>query len=117
MGQAVCTPRAVRGKAEMARFIENFNDVPPVCSRGPRPSSPHLMEGARNTVAATCTGAVPRGQERTDTPRASSPAPVPHLEMTFTACVKGTSTGCTRSRGRMNSEPAAGVGTEGTSTV
>ena len=56
-------------------------------------------------------------QDRTDTPRASSPAPAPHLEMTFTACVNGTFRGCTRSRGRMNSAPAAGVGTDGTRTV
>ena len=56
-------------------------------------------------------------QDRTDMPRASAPAPAPHLEITFTACVNGTSRGCTRSRGRMNSAPAAGVGTDGTRTV
>ena len=56
-------------------------------------------------------------QDRIFMPRASSPAPAPHLEMTFTACVNGTSKGFTRSRGRMNSEPAAGDGTDGTSTV
>ena len=50
-------------------------------------------------------------------PRAISPAPVPHFEMTFTAVVNGTSTRCTRSRATTSSVPAAGVGTEGMSTV
>ena len=49
--------------------------------------------------------------------RTNSPAPVPHFENTLSAVVSGTSTRCTRSRGRMYSCPAIGVGTEGTSTV
>ena len=52
-----------------------------------------------------------------DIPRAMSPAPVPHFEITFTACVNGTLTGCTRARSMMKSAPAAGVGTDGINTV
>ena len=59
----------------------------------------------------------PLRHDRTVIPRAMAPAPAPHFEITVTACVNGTSSGCTRSFGRMNSAPAAGVGTDGTSTV
>src|ERR1700757_4096043 len=49
--------------------------------------------------------------------RTNSPDPAPHFVKTRSAAVNGTSTGCTRSGGRMYTAPAIGVGTEGTSTV
>jgi hypothetical protein len=49
--------------------------------------------------------------------RTNSPVPAPHFENTLSATVNGTSTGWTRSGGKIYTAPAIGVGTEGTSTV
>ena len=43
--------------------------------------------------------------------------PAPHREIDRTACVNGTSRGCTRVCVRMYTAPANGVGTDGTNTV
>ena len=104
--------RMVRGQggAKQGAFLRAPDEPGPVRQRQPVGDPPRLLRRVVLGSHCRCLLAdrakpaslnLPRHHDRTVISAAPGPpAPAPHLEMTVTACVNGTSNGCTRSRGQ-----------------